>query len=255
VDFKLLAENTPKDFSILQLMISNPSRVLSNYKILKKMHQQNITCTKYLYFKKWSSKDLSTSTQAYIINKKNIKPYIDSILRFDKYGVPIINIMNPNFNYYCRKKEEKSYCYLPIPITSDFYIYAGANFYAPVYEFLIPIFNGADVNSTIHPDHYNNHYHSFYAIDQVINKFSSSTSSSSGGKICTTNNNINGNNNNINKNNSYSRNDNINRINSTNDKVQSLLPFFVKNKNIFIDSVKKCKSKDWFVFYQCIIDN
>ena len=167
VNYTKLAENAPEDFNIIQLMISNPARVLGNYKLLKRSFDNNLTSNS-IYWRNWVQNDLATSTQAYIINKKNIRSFIDRIITYDAYGTPNINIINPNFQVYCKKETKDGKCFLPFPITADFYLYLSAR---PTYELMVPICNGANVNSTIHPEHFVNHYYSFIGIQQVINQF------------------------------------------------------------------------------------
>jgi GR25 family glycosyltransferase involved in LPS biosynthesis len=128
VNFTALAESAPSDFTFLQLMISAPTRVLLNYKTLKRYFEKNVTSiyTKKTYWKSWFTTDLSTSTQAYMINKANIKPFIDRLITFDKNRIPLINIINPNPTmFYCPIETTNNPCMLPIPLSADFFLYAG----------------------------------------------------------------------------------------------------------------------------------
>ena len=123
---------------------SNKSRNLKN--IDEKNSKDNFP--HHLIWKPRRYDDPLWSTQAYLINKKNVRKFIDKMIKYDnttgRYKVDIFNPSEKDFP--CPKKTN---CYLPFRIVSDMYIFSGCN---PAYTSKIPMFNGASVgaNSTIH---------------------------------------------------------------------------------------------------------
>jgi hypothetical protein len=109
------------------------------------------------------------STQAYLINKRTIKLFIDKAISYNnssrKYS---INIVNPSEDLFPCSGQDK--CHIPFRIVCDMYIFAGCG---PSYIANIPMFNGALVgeNSTIHKRKNNDvsHSKSFNQIIEVIN--------------------------------------------------------------------------------------
>lgn len=92
------------------------------------------------------------SAQAYIINKKVLRPFVDDVVQ--EYGsvksllsFRIINSFDPRT---CIRTKQRP-CILANCLFADSYIYAGAN---PAYVLNIPLFNGDALgyDSSIHQD-------------------------------------------------------------------------------------------------------
>ena len=164
VDLLTLAENAPSGFGSLQLITSNSVYVrelwLSYAKKLRiarsKIGFQPSFPHKFI----WTARTHNSpywSTQAYIINKKVVRPFIDKVVKYDnataEYSITIVNPSEKDFP--CASKKN---CMLPYRIVSDLYIFSGCQ---PAYITNIPIFNGAIVgaNSTIHTRKNNDAYH------------------------------------------------------------------------------------------------
>lgn len=167
VNFVIMASNAPKDFGILQLMMSN------SYE-LNFMWPDYKNHTNYLYESKkktvptplqhdfrldidstskamWKYRDWVAplwSTQAYMINKARAKPIIDKLVHVDpKTGAIKITILNPSEKLFpC---PTKVHCPIPFRLVADMYLFTA---FGPTYTSSIPLMNGAKVgqNSTIH---------------------------------------------------------------------------------------------------------
>lgn len=179
VDFLTLAELAPKDFGALQLMTSS-SVVVKNYwnkyKEELSIHKTNNTAKHgitgafpdELLWKRRRVDSQYWSTQAYLINKKIVKSFIDRAVSYNSttalYSIKIVNPSEKSFP--CPKPDR---CFLPYRIVGDTYLYSGLD---PTYLSRIPIFNGASVgeNSTIHSKKSKNtaHMKSFSEIAVVL---------------------------------------------------------------------------------------
>jgi len=153
IDFTALALSAPPDFGILQLITSNDyfSRFLwDNYKKDHKLWKKRV----------WE--DGYWATQAYLINKKNIRKFIDDVVRVDEHGAVSFHLMTDMMNKKCMAG-----CVLPFCLAADTYIYNNGG---PTYISTIPLFNGAPVGyySTIHQKDVNSHKKGFDVIDSVI---------------------------------------------------------------------------------------
>jgi GR25 family glycosyltransferase involved in LPS biosynthesis len=201
VDFLTMAENAPKGFGSLQLITSSSVHVTnywSKYKseTRKKMNEKASSSSKFVSkgskkapsekssAEKFDSEAMWTlrkhdspywSTQAYLISKKVVQPFIDSVVTYDNstktYAIDIVNPSEKMFP--CPGNTD---CYLPYRIVADTYLYSGCS---PTYLTKIPIFNGAHVgqNSTIHTRKNNNVYHAkaFAQISDVLKDVRNST--------------------------------------------------------------------------------
>lgn len=178
VDFLTLAELAPKDFGALQLMTSS-SLVVKNYwnkyKEDLSIHKTNAS-TKHgitafpdeLIWKRRKVNSQYWSTQAYLINKKIAKSFIDRVVSYNSTtSLYSIKIVNPSEKLFPCSKPDR--CFLPYRIVGDTYLYSGLE---PSYLSRIPIFNGASVgeNSTIHAKKSKNtaHIKSFSEIAVVL---------------------------------------------------------------------------------------
>ena len=158
IDFRALALSAPPDFGILQLMTSNDyySRYLwDNYKKDHKLWKPRVWEDGY-----WSA-------QAYLINKKNIRKFIDQVVRVDEHGAVSFHLMTDLMHKRCM-----SGCVQPFCLAADTYIYNNGG---PTYISTIPLFNGASVgyNSTIHQKDVNAHRKGFAVIDGVLSEVKS----------------------------------------------------------------------------------
>jgi GR25 family glycosyltransferase involved in LPS biosynthesis len=173
VDFKSLATSAPKDFGILQLMTSNSHEVGNLWgKYIKKKNSMDL----------WTRRSWDSgywSTQGYLVNKANVKEFIDKAVKQRPDGSYDLHIINPApSKFQCRTGGGRgAKCRLPFRIVADIYIFTGCG---PTYMANIPIFNGAHVgqNSTIHYRKNNDvsHAKSFAEIATVLNQVRNSTS-------------------------------------------------------------------------------
>mmetsp|Transcript_1042 Transcript_1042/g.1156 ORF Transcript_1042/g.1156 Transcript_1042/m.1156 type:complete len:161 (-) Transcript_1042:215-697(-) len=120
----------------------------------------------------WSPREYDApywSTQAYLINKRRVKTFIDKAVSYDDksktYSINIVNPSNKLFPCYYGQR----ICPIPFRIVCDMYIFASLG---PSYISNIPIFNGALVgeNSTIHKRINNDVAHSV-AFNKIIEVF------------------------------------------------------------------------------------
>ena len=175
VDLLTLAENAPPGFGTLQLITSNSVYVrklwLSFAQKLTVAKRLNKFQSSFPHKSIWSARTHNSpywSTQAYMINKNIVRPFIDKVVKYDnatgEYSITIVNPSQKEFP--CHSKEE---CFLPYRIVSDLYIFSGCQ---PTYITNIPIFNGALVgaNSTIHTRKNNDVYHAkaFKEIAEIL---------------------------------------------------------------------------------------
>lgn len=168
-----------QNFGALQLMTSSSSSVESLWREYVKKRKIQIDSKLTDDLKNtlesdsliWSPRKFDApywSTQAYLINKRTIKTFIDKAISYDnssrKYS---INIVNPSEDLFGCSEDK---CHIPFRIVCDMYIFAGCG---PSYIANIPMFNGALVgeNSTIHKRKNNDvsHSKSFNQIIEVIN--------------------------------------------------------------------------------------
>ena len=176
VDFLKLAQSAPKNFGALQLMTSSSPVVKDYWKKYKhelgvKMNNSNYNTSIFPNQLLWKRRKYDSqywSTQAYLINKKVVKSFIDRIVVYNETTSSYsIRILTPSEKLFpCVSKD---LCYIPYRIVGDTYLYSGLD---PTYLSRIPLFNGADVgeNSTIHTKKMKNtaHRKSFSEIAVVI---------------------------------------------------------------------------------------
>eukprot|EP01041_Mallomonas_annulata_P008409 gene8409-17330_t len=159
IDFDALIKSAPPDFGILQLVTSSEhfSRHLWNqYKKTKQL---------------WSKRNWDDgywSTQALLINKKNIKNFIDNVVK-EEDGVIKFHLMTD-----LMRKKCLGGCVQPFCLAADTYLYNNGG---PTYTTHIPYFNGASIgfNSTIHTRINNaiSHEKGFQEINRVVNEVKS----------------------------------------------------------------------------------
>jgi len=163
VDFAAMADTAPKDFGILQMMTSASHDTQVGWKAY------NTSGDKWT-LRTWESG--AWSTQAYLINKANVKAFIDKVVVSSEpwseksKQMPQLKFITPSQKMFpCKQGTEP--CGVPFRIVADIYLYTGCG---PTYISNIPVFNGAMVNSTIHirPNTIRDHHKNFQAIGEVI---------------------------------------------------------------------------------------
>ena len=105
--------------------------------------------------------------QAYLINKKVVKPFIDDVITVGPGGEKSFKIINSFYPNECKRTKEYP-CVLANCLFADSYIYSGAG---PTYVTKIPLFTGASVamKSTVHDDHVPAHKEGFSKINTLTN--------------------------------------------------------------------------------------
>ena len=173
VDLLTLAENAPPGFGTLQLITSNSAYARQLWQSYKKKFVGDFMKSEssFPHHNVWSVRRFNSpfwSTQAYLINKKVVRTFIDKVVKYNNVtGKFSISIENPSEkDFPCPTKRN---CYLPYRIVSDLYIFSGCQ---PTFITNIPIFNGASVgaNSTIHTRKNNDasHAKSFLEIANLL---------------------------------------------------------------------------------------
>jgi GR25 family glycosyltransferase involved in LPS biosynthesis len=197
LNFSALISSAPENFGILQLSTSNEEALKllwstfkeksaaekETYNDLEKVEKQNflrhydknLTARERLWTQNlWTShtKDGRTSlfwsAQAYLINKRIIKPFIDDVVERHTGGSLSFKIIN-SFNPSVCKRTKKFPCILANCLFSDTYIYAGGG---PTYVTNIPLFTGAAVGlkSDMHQNQVGVHKKGFERMDNLIGK-------------------------------------------------------------------------------------
>jgi GR25 family glycosyltransferase involved in LPS biosynthesis len=197
LNFTALISSAPKDFGILQLTTSNEEalkllwstfkeksaaekEIYNDLENVEKQHflrhyDKNLTASERLWTENlWTShtKDGRTnlfwSAQAYLINKRIIKPFIDDVVESHNGGSLSFKIIN-SFNPSVCTRTKKFPCILSNCLFSDSYIYAGGG---PTYVSNIPLFTGAAVGlkSDLHQNQVGVHKKGFERMDNLIGK-------------------------------------------------------------------------------------
>ena len=197
VNFSALILSAPKDFGILQLTTSNLEAidklwseyeenlmlVKANYGKLSEPLQKKLFIRKYEDYQSqkalWTESLWSTvsktgrealfwSTQAYLINKKNLKPFIDDVVTSEGNGSLSFKIIN-SFNKNKCRRTKKYPCILANCLFADTYLYAGGG---PTYVTRLPLFSGAAMalSSELHQEHVAVHKKGFDRIDAITTK-------------------------------------------------------------------------------------
>jgi hypothetical protein len=160
VNFTKLIESAPKDFGILQLLTSNVEALHKLWNSYTEFDSEKTTESRKIWTQSfWDSmtKDKKTvlfwSAQAYLINKRTIRPFIDDVV--DSWAnstgahlsFKIINSFDPKR---CLRSRLDP-CIVSNCLFSDSYIYAGGG---PTYVLNFPLFNGDTLGyqSTIHQE-------------------------------------------------------------------------------------------------------
>ena len=190
LNFTALILSAPKDFGILQLSTSNEEALKQLWSTFKKESSSHYAATSALssssredYEKKllpsalwtpnhWNSMTnngkttLYWSAQAYLINKKVIKSFIDDVVEVSSDGSLSFKIINSFFVKSC-KRTRSFPCILSNCLFADSYIYAGGG---PTYVSHIPLFTGATVGlaSDMHQTHVEIHKKGFDEINSIV---------------------------------------------------------------------------------------
>lgn len=139
-NFTAIANTAPPGFGIIQFMTSHVAEVVNFWKVYKRRRiASNSTGSMVV---PWKMDMTLWSTQAYLINKRVVKSFIDRVVHINETSKKIsIDLVNPAPRQFpCG---DKNRCYLPFKLVSDFYIYLGCG---PAYFSMIPLFNGARVS-------------------------------------------------------------------------------------------------------------
>jgi hypothetical protein len=205
INFTALIETAPKDFGILQLVTSNEEAIQTVWSTYKQTQpstnnsglSSTVDWTKKLWTRNlWTTltRDrrfpLFWSAQAYLVNKKVIKAFIDDVIETVKeepnkappaataataatttasgqplLGFKLINSFSPRD---CKRTKDNP-CILAQCLFSDSYIYAGGG---PTYVSNLPLFTGASIGlaSSIHQDQVPVHKSAFDRIDMIVKK-------------------------------------------------------------------------------------
>ena len=190
LNFTALISSAPKDFGILQLSTSNEEALKQLWSTFKKESSSHYAATSALssssredYEKNllpstlwtpnhWNSvtnngkTTLYWSAQAYLINKKVIKSFIDDVVEVSSNGSLSFKIINSFFVKSC-KRTRSFPCILSNCLFADSYIYAGGG---PTYVSHIPLFTGATVGlaSDMHQTHVETHKKGFDEINSIV---------------------------------------------------------------------------------------
>ena len=197
VNFSALILSAPKDFGILQLTTSNLEAIdklwseyeenlmlaKANYGKLNESLEKKSFIQKYEVYQSqkalWTESLWTTvsktgrealfwSTQAYLINKKNLKPFIDDVVTSEANGDLSFKIIN-SFNQKKCHRTKKYPCILANCLFADTYLYAGGG---PTYVTRLPLFSGAAMalSSELHQEHVAVHKKGFDRIDAITKK-------------------------------------------------------------------------------------
>ena len=137
-------------------------------------YDKNISASALWTQNHWNSRThdgkttLYWSAQAYLINKKVIKPFVDDVVEVSKDGSLSFKIVNSFFARSC-KRTKAFPCILSNCLFADSYIYAGGG---PTYVSHIPLFTGAAVGlaSDMHQTHVETHKKGFDEIERIVQK-------------------------------------------------------------------------------------
>lgn len=197
LNFSALISSAPENFGILQLSTSNEEALKLLWSTFKEKtaaekdiyndlenlgklnflrhYDKNLNASERLWTQNlWTShtKDGKTSlfwsAQAYLINKKVIKPFIDDVVERHHDGSLSFKIIN-SFDPRICKRTKKFPCILSNCLFSDTYIYAGGG---PTYVSNIPLFTGAVVGlkSDLHQNQVGVHKKGFERMDSLVDK-------------------------------------------------------------------------------------
>lgn len=168
IDFSALIKNAPPDFGILQLITSNVealNSLLHQYKTSSEA-EKHWKKTAWNHFTKNKKTSLYWSAQAYLINKKIIKPFLDDVITVNPTtGALHFKIVNSFFPNQCKRTKERP-CVLSNCLFADSYIFSGAG---PTYISTIPLFTGSKIGytSTIHQEQVSFHQEAFGLIKSI----------------------------------------------------------------------------------------
>ena len=121
------------------------------------------------------------SAQAYLVNKKVVKQFIDDVVTVESDGTLTFKIVNSFYPNRCQRTK-KFPCVLSNCLFSDTYIYAGGG---PTFVSHIPLFSGASIGlqSEVHQDHVAVHVKGFDKIERVTSSIRGGMSISSLGDL------------------------------------------------------------------------
>jgi len=177
VDFEKLVASAPKEFGVLQLSVSNIEaihKLWNSYTMSVPQKLDMWTSSNWRVTTKDKKTVLYWSTQAYLINKAVIKPFIDDVIDVWYQGEEkklSFKIVNSFYESQCKRTKEFP-CILANCLFADSYLYAGS---APHYVLNFPLFNGdlIGLKSLVHQDHVLKHKTAFIAMQHLINRLKS----------------------------------------------------------------------------------
>lgn len=168
IDFDAMIKSAVSDFGILQLITSNVEAInmlLHQYKT-GTPSERHWKKTAWNHFTKNGKTSLYWSAQAYLVNKKVIKPFLDDVITVDPAtGLLHFKIINSFFPSKCQRTRERP-CVLSNCLFADSYIFSGAG---PTYISTIPLFTGSKIGytSTIHQEQVSFHQEAFGLIKSL----------------------------------------------------------------------------------------
>ena len=194
LNFTALILSAPNDFGVLQLTTSNLEAIdrlwaeyerklsfsKASYDKLNNLEEKQRFLEKFegnqSHTELWTESLWGTvsktgrealfwSTQAYLINKKVIKPFIDDVVTSEANGDLSFKIIN-SFNQNKCHRTKRYPCILANCLFADTYLYAGAG---PTYVTHVPLFTGAAMalSSELHQEHVAVHKKGFDRIDAI----------------------------------------------------------------------------------------
>ncbi|RYG67514.1 hypothetical protein EON64_07270 [archaeon] len=178
IDFPALISTAPKDFGVLQLTTSNTEALELLWDQYSK-GQQTERGTRYWRKTHWqdTTKNGKTfmywSAQAYVINKQQVKSFIDDVVTSNAKGLVVgFRIHNSFFPQECRRTRADP-CIVSFCLFSDSYIYAGTGEEGGHYVSTIPLVTGGKVglNSTVHQLEVSAHRAGFTKIRSIASQF------------------------------------------------------------------------------------
>lgn len=148
VDLLQLVQSAPPNFGILQLTTSNSiamGKLMNEYLSESSIDSSMSNLTRRLWsLRNWTSN--LWSTQAYIVNKAVVKPYIDKLVMEESDGQLWITVDSTGPHFPCvghgGRRPPGFRCVSPFRIVADTFIYAA---FSPTWALKIPILNGATI--------------------------------------------------------------------------------------------------------------
>ena len=168
IDFNSLVKLAPPEFGILQLITSNVEALnglLHQFKTAAP-NERYWKKTAWNHFTKNGKTSMYWSAQAYLINKKTVKSFLDDVITVDAAtGHLHFKIINSFFPNQCKRTRDRP-CVLSNCLFADSYIFSGGG---PTYISTIPLFTGSRIGytSTIHQEQVSFHQEAFGLIKSI----------------------------------------------------------------------------------------